>query len=100
MDDLSYDGDSGMGEEGYFDMDKGLNHTTIPSHPDVNLSYQQFKSRTTARRPSQDDPQDNVPQDMLCQEIPQVCQEVNPQINQGEGEEEMFEFDDMSRCRK
>lgn len=63
---------------------------------DVNLSYQQFKSRTATalRRPSQDnpDPQENVPQDMLCQEIPQVCQEVNPQVYQEQGE--MFEFDD------
>ena len=88
-------------------MDEGLNHT-MPSHPDVNLSYQQFKSRTSARRPSQDndpqdnvphvmsqDPQENVPQDMLCQEIPQVCQEVNPQVYQEqEGEEEMFDFED------
>ena len=29
---------------------------------------------------------------MLCQEIPQVCQEVNPQVYQEQGE--MFEFDD------
>jgi len=97
MDDLSCneeDGDSGMGiEEGDYGMDEGLNHTT--SHPDVNLSYHQFKSRTTARQGDpQDDPQDNVPQDMLCQEIPQVCQEVNPQVYQEQGEEEMFEFDE------
>ena len=92
MDDLSYDGDSGMGEEGDYGMEEGLiNQRT--SHPDVNLSYQQFKSRTSARRPSQDhnDSQENVPQDMLCQEIPQVCQEVDPQV---QDQEEMFEFED------
>jgi len=97
MDDLSCneEDDSGMEEEGDYGMEEGLNHTSgeMPSHPDVNLSYQQFKSRTTTRRPSQDhDPQDNVPQDMLCQEIPQVCQEVNPQVYQDQ--EEMFEFED------
>jgi len=104
MDDLSCndDDDSGMGiEEGDYDMGEGLNHTSFsrgvtPSHPDVNLSYQQFKSRTAARQGDpQDDPQENVPQDMLCQEIPQVCQEVNPQVYQEqEREEEMFEFED------
>jgi len=89
MDDLSCneEDDSGMGIE-------------EECHPDVNLSYQQFKSRTTARQDPRDprdpqDPQDNVPQDMLCQEIPQVCQEVNPQVYQEQGgEEEMFDFED------
>ena len=89
MDDLSYDNDSGMEIEDY-GMEEGLINQRTPSHPDVTLSYQQFKSRTT-RRP--EDLQENVPQDMLCQEIPQVCQEVDPQVNQ-EQEEEMFEFED------
>ena len=104
------DYDCGMGiEEGDYGMGEGLNQRT-PSHPDAMLSYQQFKSRTTARqgdprdcdprdprRPSQDDPdpQDNVPQDMLCQEIPQVCQEVNPQVCQEQEEMFEFEFDDI-----
>ena len=96
MDDLSDDDDDSGMEEGDYGMDEGLLNHTTPSHPDVNLSYQQFKSRTSARRPSQDnDPQENVPQDMLCQEIPQVCQEVNPQVYQEqEREEEMFDFED------
>jgi len=97
MDDLSCDeeDDSGMGEEGDYGMGEGLNNMTT-CHPDVNLSYQQFKTRTTTRQGDpQDDPQDNVPQDMLCQEIPQVCQEVNPQVYQEQGgEEEMFEFEE------